>query len=91
MISHIDQREIVKLKQMIVHFKDLCGGTHSFKLRPSDLIETAKEVFSELTNCPTDQLRFICAGKQLEDNRTFSSYNIQYGCTIHVVLRLRGC
>jgi hypothetical protein len=34
--------------------------------------------------------RFIFAGRQLEDHRKVSDYNIQNGITIHMFLRLRG-
>ncbi|KAN0128569.1 ubiquitin [Lactarius tabidus] len=75
---------------MIIKVKTLTGKEIELDISSDDKIFRIKEKVEEQSGVPPPQQRLIFGGRQMQDEKTASEFNITSGAVLHLVLALRG-
>ena len=75
---------------MQIFVKTVTGKTITLEVQDIDTIESVKVMIQDKEEIPSNTQQLVFTGKQLEDWRTLSNYNIQQGSTLLLVLSLKG-
>ena len=73
-----------------IFIKNLRGNSTTLDIEGTETVAELKWMIEEWEGIPGKEQRLVFAGKELNEERALSDYNIKKGSTIHLVLRLRG-
>lgn len=73
-----------------IFIKTLTGKTLTIVVQEENSIEDLKAKIRDREGIPPDHQRIIYGGKQFQDGRTLSDYDIPKNATLHLVVRVPG-
>ncbi|KAL7715135.1 uncharacterized protein QTN25_007351 [Entamoeba marina] len=76
-------------KPVRIYVRTLTGKTLPIKFKLNGTVKKLKKLIQKKEDIALNQQRLVFAGKQLEDEKILTDYNIREGYTLHLVLRLR--
>ena len=72
-------------KMFTVNVKKLTGETYAVEVTGETTVAELKELLADPAEIPAAEQRIIFAGRELEDEKALSEYNIQRGSTLHLI------
>ncbi|KAG9622971.1 hypothetical protein KCU64_g20526, partial [Aureobasidium melanogenum] len=89
-LPHCLSEDRRRADKMQIKVRTLTGKEIELDIEPDYKVSRIKERVEEKEGIPPAQQRLIFGGKQMNDDKTASEYQLEGGATLHLVLALRG-
>jgi ubiquitin len=88
--AELDLLRPLKKGEMRIFIRTLTGRNIPINVSLNMTVDKLNQLVYDVDGIPPEQQRFIFAGRQFEDGKLLSYYQVSNGSIVHLVLRLRG-